>query len=118
MLMLLSPSSLTSPHDRPMNPRDEGLRQGRDFNQGASSPRKWQASQSPSSGVWMPDSFIDKRGGEVRKQSKKAINLANISKNGKPQAGDVFISSFLLYTQVDRVLNKGTLTVSQRGRTL
>ena len=30
----------------------------------------------------------------MRKQSKKAINLANIS-NGEPQAGDVFISSFL-----------------------
>ena len=29
------------------------------------------------------------------KQSKKAINLANVSENGKPQAGDVFISSFL-----------------------
>ena len=96
--MLLSPSSLSSPHNRPMNPREEGLKQGRDFNQGASSQRKWQASESPSNGVWMPDSFIDQRGGEVRKQSKKAINLANISLNGKPQAGDVFISSFLLYT--------------------
>ena len=29
-------------------------------------------------GVWMPGSFIDQRWGEVRKQSKKAINLANI----------------------------------------
>ena len=33
--------------------------------------------------------------GEVRKQGKTAINLVNISQNGKPQAGDVFISSFL-----------------------
>ena len=31
----------------------------------------------------------------MRKQTKKALNLANILENGKPQAGDVFISSFL-----------------------
>ena len=31
----------------------------------------------------------------MRKQSKKAINLANISWNGKPQAEDVLISFFL-----------------------
>ena len=31
ILMLLSPSLLCSPHDRPMNPRDEVLRQERDF---------------------------------------------------------------------------------------
>ena len=30
-------------------------------------------------GIWMPGSFIDQRWGEVRKQSKEAINLANIS---------------------------------------
>ena len=29
--------------------------------------------------VWMPGFFIDQRWGEVRKQSKKAINLADIS---------------------------------------
>ena len=28
-------------------------------------------------GVWMPGSFIDQRWGEVKKQSKKAINVAN-----------------------------------------
>ena len=33
--------------------------------------------------------------GEVRKQSKKSTNLANISQKCKPQAGDVLISSFL-----------------------
>ena len=32
---------------------------------------------------------------EVRKQSKTAISLANISQNGKPGAGDGSISSFL-----------------------
>ena len=31
----------------------------------------------------------------MRKQSKKAITFASISQNGKPQAGDVLISSFL-----------------------
>ena len=31
----------------------------------------------------------------MRKQTKKALNLANILENGKPQAGDVLISSFL-----------------------
>ena len=41
-----SPSSLFLAHDRPMNPRDEALRQGRDFNQGASRPRRWMASTS------------------------------------------------------------------------
>ena len=44
---------------------------------------------------WISGSFIDQRGGKVRKQSKKAINLASISQNGKPQAEDVLISSFL-----------------------
>ena len=39
--------------------------------------------------------FIDQRWGEVRKQSKRAINLTTISEDGKPQAGDVLISSFL-----------------------
>ena len=29
--------------------------------------------------VWMPGSFINQRWGRVRKQCKKAINLANIS---------------------------------------
>ena len=46
-------------------------------------------------GVWMPVSFIEQKWGEARKQSKEAINLANISQNGNPQAGDVFISSIL-----------------------
>ena len=67
----------------------------------------------------MPRGFIDQRWGEVRKQSKKAINLANISQNGKPQAGDVLISSFLTSTSY-RALNKGSfsLTVRQKDRIL
>ena len=31
----------------------------------------------------------------MRKQTKKALNLANILENTKPQAGDMLISSFL-----------------------
>ena len=46
----------------------------------------------------MPVSLINQRWRVVRKQSKKAMNLSNISQNGKPQAGDVFISSFLPFT--------------------
>ena len=30
-------------------------------------------------GVWMPGPFIEQRWGKVRKQSKKKINLPNIS---------------------------------------
>ena len=79
-------------------PEKQGLRQGRDFNWGAGWQRRWQASTSkwPSyRGVWKPGSFIDQRWEKVRKQSKKSINLANISQKCKLQAGDVFISSFL-----------------------
>ena len=59
--------------------------------------------------VWMPGSSINQRWEEMRKQSKKAFNLENVSLNGKPQAGDMFISSFLPSIQVGRVLNKDTL---------
>ena len=44
--LLPSASSLCSPHDRPMNPRDKVPSQGRDFNRGADRPRRWQASTS------------------------------------------------------------------------
>ena len=51
----------------------------------------------------------------VRKQSKKAINLANISWNDRPQAGDVFISSFR--TSIGgQGSEERYLTVRQRGR--
>ena len=45
---------------------------------------KLTSQSNPLTGVWMPDSLMDQRwgggaGGEERKQSKKAINLANIS---------------------------------------
>ena len=47
-LLFPSPSSLYSPHDKPMNLRDKMLRQGRDFNWGACRLRRWQASASKS----------------------------------------------------------------------
>ena len=37
-------------------------------------------------GAWMTGSFMGQRWGEVRKQSKDHLILANISQNGKPQA--------------------------------
>ena len=48
-----------------------------------------------------------------------ATNLANISQNGKPQAGDVLISPFLPSTggQGSKQRNLG-LTVRQRGKIL
>ena len=62
--------------------------------------------------------LIDQRQREVRKQSKKDINLANIL-NGKPQAGDVLISSFLLSTGGQGSQQRHcSLTVRQRGRIL
>ena len=55
----------------------------------------------------------------MRKQNKKAVNLANISKNGKPQAGDMLISPFLPSTggQGSEQRYFG-LTVRQRGKIL
>ena len=54
----------------------------------------------------------------MRKQSKKAINLANIS-NGEPQAGDVFISSFLPSTGGQGSEQRhSSLAVRQRGKIL
>ena len=38
---------------------------------------------------------MGQRWGNVKKQSQKDVNLANSFKNGKPQAGDMLISSFL-----------------------
>ena len=56
--------------------------------------------------------YRSEMGGEVRKQSKKTVSLANIFQNGKVQSGDVLISPFC-HLQVDRVLNKGTLVYRQ-----
>lgn len=60
----------------------------------------------------MPGSFIDQRWGEVRKQSKKTVSLANIFQNGRLQSGDVLIPPFC-HLQVDRVLKKSALVYRQ-----
>ena len=38
---------------------------------------------------------MDQRLEEVRKQVKRPFDFGSVSENWKPQAGDVFISSFL-----------------------
>ena len=71
MALLPSPSSLCSPHDRPMNLRDEVWRQGRDFNLIGKPADGEYGRIAPQSnhltGVWMPGSFIEMRGGEEAK---------------------------------------------------
>ena len=81
MAVLLNPSMLHLPHDRPLSLRDEQLRQGRDFSWGAADLNNGRLvpQNNPLIRVWMLGSFIDQRWGRVRKQCKKAINLANIS---------------------------------------
>ena len=67
---------------RPMNPREEVLRQGittlfrelADWEDG-----RLMSQNNHFTWFWIPGSFMDQRWREVRKQSKKAINLANIS---------------------------------------
>ena len=55
----------------------------------------------------------------MRKQMKKAINLANISYKGKPQAGDMLVSSFLPSTGGQGSEQRQfSVTVKQRGRIL
>ena len=86
---MLGPSSLCSLHDRPVNPRDEVLRQEEtlvgelaDQQDGRLAPQN-----NHLIGVWMPSSFMDQTLGSGQgNKAKKAINFANISENGKPQA--------------------------------
>ena len=69
--------------------------------------------------VWMPVSFIEKRGKEVRKKSKKGVNCANISWNMQTRNRDVLSSSFSQPFSSGQgqasSLNKGTL-VHHSGR--
>ena len=65
-----------------MNPREEVLRQGITtlFRELADQEDSRLMSQNNHfTWFWMPGSFTDQRWREVRKQSKKAVNLANIS---------------------------------------
>ena len=75
---------LCSPHKRPMNPRFRCWNQGIGFY----SENKILVDQEYGRlisqnnhlvWVWMPGSLMSQRWREVRKQNKKAINLANIS---------------------------------------
>ena len=83
VLLLPSLSSLCSLLGRPMNQRSETRYWGKEYSfiQKASWPRKWRANHKNNHimGVWMPGSFIGQRCGEVKKQSKKVINLASVS---------------------------------------
>ena len=82
-LLLPSLSSLCLLLGRPMSQRSETRCWGKEYSfiQKASWPRKWRANHKNNHimGVWMPGSFIGQRCGEVKKQSKKVINLASIS---------------------------------------
>ena len=74
VVVLRSPSSLYVSHGRPIHPRNEALRQGRDFIWGASWLRREARPQNNCLvEAWMPGSFMIRDGGEVRKQSKKTI---------------------------------------------
>ena len=69
------------PHDRSMNPRDEGLRK-EEILIGELAGQKYDRVVPQNNdliGVCMPDSFIKQKWEEIEKYSKKAINLANIS---------------------------------------
>ena len=97
--MLLNPSSLCSLHERLVNPRDQVLRQGIRL---SGKPADQEDSRLMSQnnqlvGVWMSSSFMDQRlGWGQGNKVKKAINLASISENGKPQAGGCVNFNFFL----------------------
>ena len=130
--LLLSPSSLCSPQARPVKPRDEVLKQGRDFNWGASRLRRWQANTSKSPPYWGLDArlfYRSERSNEELKSKgrieremqwvskvKGSSILQNISK-GMANLWQGCVNLF--YSQVGRVrlslfeLSKGTLVYSQ-----
>ena len=66
MIMLQSPVSLCSPHDRPVNPKKWGVEAKKRTSIGELADRE-DGRLVPQSnhciGVWMPGSFIDKREG-------------------------------------------------------
>ena len=72
-------------------------------------------------GVWMPSSFMDQRLGSGQgNKVKKAIHLANISENGKPQAGGCVNFNFFLPSTGRQGFEQRhfSLTVRHRGRIL
>ena len=76
LILLLSSSSLCSPHDRPMNTRDKVLRQGRDFNLRTGRPRIWQSRTSKLPLNWSLDARLFYRT-ERRKQSGTKVKRQN-----------------------------------------
>ena len=60
IILLLGPSLLCLLHNRPVNPRDEVLRQGRDFNRGAENQEDSRLVPQDNHliGVWMPGVFL------------------------------------------------------------
>ena len=126
---MLSPSSLCSLHDRPVNPRDEVLRQEEtlvgelaDQQDGRLAPQN-----NHLIGVWMPGSFIDLRERSNEKPKSKSRIGREMQWGSKVIGSSVLqniskgMSSFqkkwvnLFYSQVDRdrlslhELNKSTL---------
>ena len=93
-LLSLSPNSLCLPQNRPMIQRDEALRQGRDFNWGASWLRKCQASASNNHllGVWMPGSFIDHRERSNEELKSKGIIERQMQWGSQGKESSVHIS--------------------------
>ena len=72
-------------------------------------------------GVWMPSSFVDQSlGWGQGNKVKKAIHLANISENGKPQAGGCVNFNFFLPSTGRQGFEQRhfSLTVRHRGRIL
>ena len=84
-------------HDKPMNLR-EGVETRKRLYSGSGLTEKM-AGQNLKitifSGSGCQELLQVRAGGEVRKQSKNIINLTNISQDGKTQAREVLISSFL-----------------------
>ena len=94
-----SPSSLCSLQDRPVNPRDEVLRQGRDFNQGASRPRRWQASASKQPSHWGLNARFFCR--SERKSNEE------LKSKGNREGEAVGLSSARVFSLVRRLRGKG-----------
>ena len=72
-------------------------------------------------GVWMPSSFVDQSlGWGQGNKVKKAIHLANISENGKPQAGGCVDFNFFPSSTGRQGFEQRhfSITVRHRGRIL
>ena len=87
MAVLPSPSSLRSPHDRPINPRRGVEARNSDFIQKANRPRRWQTRfpEKPSyQGVDASFFYRTERGRRWGCKVKRPFILQNISSHGHP----------------------------------